>query len=167
VVPACAALDCLTVFSRTVSDGAAIMAVMERGEAGAADVWRRTPPALPAVGQQFKFAVPNEQFLDWEGPGGRDITIHTSSKNNQQLFHLPMTPVACTRTAVSWTNVAVHLPSCYSVGHHQASGLEGIAAQHQGCGLPGQQPLDGGGLNCGWFRLVVRCPCEVVPCCWG
>eukprot|EP00775_Hariotina_reticulata_P014156 gene14156-14294_t len=79
VVPACAALDCLTVFSCSVSDGAAIMAVMQQGDAGAADVWRRTPVALPPIGQQFRFAVPSEQFLDWEGPGGKAMAAESAA----------------------------------------------------------------------------------------
>lgn len=73
VVPACASLDCLTVFARSVDDGAAIMKVMEGASAGAADVWRRSSPAplsySPGAALQFKFAVPGPDFLDWSGPG--------------------------------------------------------------------------------------------------
>jgi allophanate hydrolase len=73
VVPACASLDCLTVFSRSVDDGAAIMAVMERGDAGPADVWRRSSPSplsySPGAPLQFKFGVPAPEFLEWTGPG--------------------------------------------------------------------------------------------------
>jgi allophanate hydrolase len=75
VVPACASLDCLTVFSRSVDDGAAIMAVMEHGDAGPADVWRRSSPVplsySPGAPLQFKFGVPAPEFLEWTGPGER------------------------------------------------------------------------------------------------
>lgn len=70
VVPACAALDCLTVFARSVADGSAIMQVMEAADAGGADVWRRLRLALPGLPQQgFRFGVPAEQFTEWDGPG--------------------------------------------------------------------------------------------------
>lgn len=76
VVPACASLDCLTVFASCVSDGAAVVRVMEGAEAGPADVWRRSPPAAPAVlapatpaATVFRFGVPGREFLDFEGPG--------------------------------------------------------------------------------------------------
>lgn len=70
VVPACASLDCLTVFSLTVADGAAVMAVMEAAGHGPLDVWRRrrinvAPP--PSTG--FRFAVPSKALLDWSCPG--------------------------------------------------------------------------------------------------
>jgi hypothetical protein len=86
VVPACASLDCLTVFSRSVGDGAAIMAVMERGAAGPADVWRRSSPLpltySPGAPLQFTFGVPGPEFLDWRGPGAqavrsREVGVHT------------------------------------------------------------------------------------------
>lgn len=70
VVPACAALDCLTVFARSVSDGTAIMKVMESADAGPLDVWRRQRLTLPGLPQQgFRFGVPSEQFTEWDGPG--------------------------------------------------------------------------------------------------
>lgn len=77
VVPACASLDCLTVFARSVHDGAAIMAVMERGDAGPADVWRRSSPLpltySPGPGAPFRFGVPGPEFLEWTGPGGQAV----------------------------------------------------------------------------------------------
>jgi allophanate hydrolase len=70
VVPACAALDCLTVFARSVSEGVTVMQVMEGGDAGPADVWRRNRLTLAGLPQQgFRFAVPSEQFTEWDGPG--------------------------------------------------------------------------------------------------
>lgn len=42
VVPACASLDCLTVFARSVADGAALMQIM-RSASTPLDVWRREP----------------------------------------------------------------------------------------------------------------------------
>jgi len=71
VVPACAALDCLTVFARSVGDGATVMAVMESADAGAGDTWRRARLTLPGLPQQgFRFGVPTEQYTEWDGPGG-------------------------------------------------------------------------------------------------
>jgi Asp-tRNA(Asn)/Glu-tRNA(Gln) amidotransferase A subunit family amidase len=70
VVPACAALDCLTVLARSVAQGGAIMGVMEGADAGPGDVWRRTRLALPGLPQQgFRFGVPGEAFTEWDGPG--------------------------------------------------------------------------------------------------
>ncbi|KAF6249315.1 allophanate hydrolase [Scenedesmus sp. NREL 46B-D3] len=83
LVPACASLDCLTVFSRSVDDGAAIMAVMERGDAGPADVWRRSSPLRhtysPGAPLQFKFGVPGPDFLDWAGPGGHAMAAASAT----------------------------------------------------------------------------------------
>lgn len=71
VVPACASLDCLTVFAQSVEDGAEILAIMQSAHAGVQDVWRRTPSAFPtsppATG--FRFAVPSSSQLDWSSPG--------------------------------------------------------------------------------------------------
>lgn len=74
LVPACASLDCLTVFSLTVADGAAVMAVMEAAGHGPLDVWRRrrvnvAPP--PSTG--FRFAVPSKALLDWSCPGEFEV----------------------------------------------------------------------------------------------
>ncbi|GLC42946.1 hypothetical protein PLESTB_000289000 [Pleodorina starrii] len=84
VVPAAASLDCLTVFTANVSDGAEVMRVMRSGSAGAADVWRRPPPQLapeampPADG--FRFAVPTLEQLDWSGPGGEALAAACASE---------------------------------------------------------------------------------------
>jgi allophanate hydrolase len=76
VVPACAALDCLTVFARSVGEGSTIMSVMEAAEDGATDVWRRLRLALPGLPQQgFRFGVPSEQFTEWDGPGGLRVLL--------------------------------------------------------------------------------------------
>jgi allophanate hydrolase len=72
VVPACASLDCVTVFARTVGDAAEVARLMRAATVGAADVWRRFPaPARvpPADGAVFRFAVPGPEFLDWDGAG--------------------------------------------------------------------------------------------------
>jgi hypothetical protein len=88
VVPACASLDCLTVFSRSVDDGAAIMAVMENGSAGPADVWRRSSPVplsySPGTPLQFKFGVPAPEFLEWAGPGERSRQQAAAHKCGQR-----------------------------------------------------------------------------------
>lgn len=79
VVPACASLDCLTVFASCVCDGAAVMSVMESADAGDGDVWRRSPPAdtaavmppstPPPTTHRFRFGVPGKEFLDFDGAG--------------------------------------------------------------------------------------------------
>jgi allophanate hydrolase len=72
VVPACAALDCLTVFAGCVEDAAEAARIMRSADAGPGDVWRRTPaPARPppAPGAPFRFAVPGPEFLEWDGAG--------------------------------------------------------------------------------------------------
>ncbi|PNW79614.1 hypothetical protein CHLRE_08g360100v5 [Chlamydomonas reinhardtii] len=83
VVPACASLDCLTVFTASVADGAEVMGLMRQGAAGPEDVWRRPPPPLspasepPAAG--FRFAVPSPKQLDWAGPGGEAMAAACSA----------------------------------------------------------------------------------------
>lgn len=74
VVPACAALDCLTVFAATVADGAAVMRVMEAAGRGPEDVWRRSrvPVQMPPA-SGFSFAVPASKFLDWSCPGAPSL----------------------------------------------------------------------------------------------
>ena len=76
VVPACASLDCLTCFASSVEDGAKVMRIMAKGDAGSKDVWRRRPPAgslslPPDTG--FKFAVPSKEFLDWSCSGAKSL----------------------------------------------------------------------------------------------
>jgi len=76
VVPACASLDCLTVFARSVGDGTRVMQVMEAADAGEVDVWRRLRLTLPGLPQQgFRFGVPSEQFTEWDGPGERGVGV--------------------------------------------------------------------------------------------
>lgn len=71
VVPACAALDCATVFAQNMADGAEVMRIMRSAGAGADDAWRRLPENVtPPPEQGFKFAVPPQGMLDWDGPGG-------------------------------------------------------------------------------------------------
>ncbi|KAG2426165.1 hypothetical protein HXX76_013146 [Chlamydomonas incerta] len=83
VVPACASLDCLTVFTASVADGVEVMTLMRQRAAGPEDVWRRPPPPLapdsapPAAG--FRFAVPSPKQLDWAGPGGEAMTAACSA----------------------------------------------------------------------------------------
>lgn len=72
VVPACAALDCLTVFAGSVEDASEVMRLMRSAEAGAQDVWRRSPAPIrapPAHGAPFRFAVPDSKYLEWQGAG--------------------------------------------------------------------------------------------------
>jgi hypothetical protein len=73
VVPACASLDCVTVFARSVDDAAEAMRLMRSAGGGAQDVWRRAPaPARPppAAGGTFRFGMPGPAFLEWDGAGG-------------------------------------------------------------------------------------------------
>jgi allophanate hydrolase len=72
VVPACAALDCVTVFARSVPDAAEVARLMRAAAppAGTPDAWRRAPaPARPppAAGAPFRFGMPGPEFLEWDG----------------------------------------------------------------------------------------------------
>jgi Asp-tRNA(Asn)/Glu-tRNA(Gln) amidotransferase A subunit family amidase len=71
VVPAIASLDVLTVFAGSVEDAATVAKIMRSGDAGAADVWRRSPLPVPtpAAGAGFRFGVPGPAFTEWEGAG--------------------------------------------------------------------------------------------------
>lgn len=75
VVPACAALDCLSVFAHSVGDAAVVAKIMRSADAGAEDVWRRdpvalsTPPLTDGSSHGFRFAVPTSEFLEFEGAG--------------------------------------------------------------------------------------------------
>lgn len=77
VVPACASLDCVTVFARSVGDAAEVARLMRAADAGAADdPWRRTPAPErppPADGAGFRFAVPTAEFLEWDGAGEKSV----------------------------------------------------------------------------------------------
>ncbi|KAI8468534.1 MAG: allophanate hydrolase [Monoraphidium minutum] len=83
VVPACAALDCLTVFAGSVGDAAEVAEIMRSADAGPADVWRRTPaPARrpPAPKAPFRFAVPGPEFLEWDGAGGPEMAAASAEQ---------------------------------------------------------------------------------------
>jgi hypothetical protein len=76
VVPACATLDCLTVFAGSVEDAAEVAAIMRSADAGAQDVRRRTPAPIrppPASKAPFRFAVPSAEFLEWDGAGASGV----------------------------------------------------------------------------------------------
>ncbi|KXZ51619.1 hypothetical protein GPECTOR_12g583 [Gonium pectorale] len=76
VVPACASLDCLTVFTASVADGVEVARIMRSAAAPpGTDVWRRQPsPAEPLPEAGFRFAVPSREHLDWDGPGGEALS---------------------------------------------------------------------------------------------
>ncbi|GIL80104.1 hypothetical protein Vretifemale_9289 [Volvox reticuliferus] len=92
VVPACASLDCLTVFTCNVADGVEVMRVMQSGSAGAEDVWRRPPPALAASAlpptEGFCFGVPSREQLDWSGPGGEALATACSAAFDAAIARL-------------------------------------------------------------------------------
>lgn len=79
VVPACASLDCLSVFARSAADGAAVASIMASARAGAADAWRRPPRTYAPPGPGFRFALPSSEFLDWTGPGGTEVVFASSA----------------------------------------------------------------------------------------
>lgn len=57
-------------FARSVPEGVTVMQVMEGGDAGPADAWRRNRLTLAGLPQHgFRFAMPSEQFTEWDGPG--------------------------------------------------------------------------------------------------
>jgi allophanate hydrolase len=73
VVPACGSLDCVSVFSLTVADGAAVLAVLAGTESGAPRV--RLLPAPPPVARPVglagvRLAVPDD--VSWWGDRGED-----------------------------------------------------------------------------------------------
>lgn len=84
-------------FARSVSDGTAIMKVMESADAGPADVWRRQRLTLPGLPQQgFRFGVPSEQFTEWDGPGERETHVLQQVQMMLLLFAQPnCTPLQC------------------------------------------------------------------------
>jgi hypothetical protein len=82
VVPACASLDCLTVFTRSVSEGVLVAGIMETGVAGAQDVWRRGASAAvgsPDLSQGFRFGVPGPEFMEWAGAGGVEMAAQSQA----------------------------------------------------------------------------------------
>ncbi|EFJ41617.1 hypothetical protein VOLCADRAFT_98357 [Volvox carteri f. nagariensis] len=102
VVPACASLDCLTVFTCNVADGVEVMRVMKSGCAGPGDVWRRPPPSshtpspitapAAAVGAEepegFRFGVPSPEQLDWSGPGGAALAAACAAQFEAAIARL-------------------------------------------------------------------------------
>jgi Asp-tRNA(Asn)/Glu-tRNA(Gln) amidotransferase A subunit family amidase len=85
MVPACASLDCLSVFARTVSEGALAAAVMVRVSRFPADPTLAFQPTLDAamwtqekipVREAFKVAVPAESLMAYEGPRGAAYAAH-------------------------------------------------------------------------------------------
>ena len=85
MVPACRSLDCLSVFARTVSEGALVASVMACASHYPADptlafqasfdvaMW--TQKEIQAHGN-FKFAVPADSLMTYEGPRGRQYAAH-------------------------------------------------------------------------------------------
>lgn len=71
VVPACRSLDCLTVFVRNPHDGRALLDIMSGPRARNSPSYRAKGVARRWDGRTpFRFGVPQEQFLDFSGPGG-------------------------------------------------------------------------------------------------
>lgn len=75
VVPACRSLDCVSVFCNTVADGVAIANVLETSTNDADPTWHAPNPLalqqqLPNGAARFRFAVPQDAFLGFDGPGG-------------------------------------------------------------------------------------------------
>mmetsp|Transcript_16382 Transcript_16382/g.44916 ORF Transcript_16382/g.44916 Transcript_16382/m.44916 type:complete len:688 (-) Transcript_16382:929-2992(-) len=80
VVPACASLDCLTVFAQSVQDGAELMQIM-RSASVSMDVWRRVPQQVPCPPLQgFRFAVPCPSLLEWSSPGGQQAALASAEQ---------------------------------------------------------------------------------------
>ncbi len=66
VVPACRSLDCVSIFSLTVDDGAIVLSALAAADAG--DPWSRALPVVPAVAtpmplERVTVAVPSEADL--------------------------------------------------------------------------------------------------------
>ncbi|GBF99242.1 allophanate hydrolase [Raphidocelis subcapitata] len=83
VVPACASLDCVTVFARSVEDATAVMRLMRAAGGGAEDVWRRAPAPTrppPATTGAFRFCTPGPAFLEWDGAGGPEMAAASAEQ---------------------------------------------------------------------------------------
>jgi Asp-tRNA(Asn)/Glu-tRNA(Gln) amidotransferase A subunit family amidase len=88
VIPACASLDCVSVFARTVAEGALVASVMARASTFPADatltfqsaldetIWSSDAVQADAVHENFTFAVPADTMLTFEGPRGADYAAH-------------------------------------------------------------------------------------------
>jgi hypothetical protein len=73
VVPACRSLDVVSCFAATVPDAALVVQIMESAGTLADPQWRAPPPGLSRSlvrPPQFRYALPNAEFLDFSGPGG-------------------------------------------------------------------------------------------------
>eukprot|EP00884_Botryococcus_braunii_P008390 jgi/Botrbrau1/17552/Bobra.0166s0001.2 len=73
VVPACRSLDVVSCFAATVPDAALVVQIMESAGTPADPQWRAPPPGLSRSlvrPPQFRYALPNAEFLDFSGPGG-------------------------------------------------------------------------------------------------
>lgn len=74
VVPACRTLDCPSVFALTVEDGRTVLSLMENDNAYD-PTWK--PRVLESynrsLANSFKFGVPSEEYLKFDGPGGDGV----------------------------------------------------------------------------------------------
>jgi allophanate hydrolase len=66
LVPACRSIDCITVFTTTIADAAAVLAVVE-GYDEADAFSRRRPVEGPSCGSAFRFGVPRDGQLKFFG----------------------------------------------------------------------------------------------------
>ena len=84
VVPACASLDCVTVFAPTVAEGALVATHMLKASQFPADAtvtrapawsdpqWTTLGPAAGAAPRPFAFSAPADALLGFEGPRGAE-----------------------------------------------------------------------------------------------
>ncbi len=68
VVPACRSLDCVSIFTKTISDARTVLNVA--GGFDAVDVFsRRRPPSVVPIPKSFRFGVPQDGQLKFFGDG--------------------------------------------------------------------------------------------------
>ena len=75
-IPACYTLDCLSIFSLTVSDGVEIARILENDDFSD-PTWRPRNSELSkrtfVPQQKFRFGFPSRQFWQFDGPGGDPV----------------------------------------------------------------------------------------------
>ena len=90
VVPACQSLDCVSIFARSAAQAQAVLKVAEAPDPG--DPWQRGKPAgqrpLP---EAFRFGVPRQEQLDFDGDEGAQALFQDSVRQLESLGGVAVT----------------------------------------------------------------------------
>lgn len=96
VVPACRTLDCVTAFTTSVADAAAVDGVIAAFD-GLDPYSRREPPARPALPRGFRLGVPRREQLEFFGDGESrslyDAAIGRLVATGAEAFELDIGPL--------------------------------------------------------------------------